>query len=144
MVDREVVRRHLQSLEEAVTVLRRHRSTAAAALARDVERRYIVERALQVAIQNVLDIGNHLLTATGRRQPEDYTEIIAGLAEARIIPRVFARRISKMPGLRNILVHEYVRVHPAKLRAVLRNHLDDFPRFARHLERWLAIDHSPP
>lgn len=144
MVDREVVRRHLQSMEEAVTVLRHHRSTSSATLARDVERRYIIERALQVAIQNALDIGNHLLTATGRRQPEDYTEIITGLAEAKVIPRAFARRISKMPGLRNILVHEYVRIQPAKLRAVLRDHLDDFPRFVRHLERWLTADRLPP
>lgn len=142
MVDREVVRRHLQSLAEAVSVLQHHRSASAAALRTDVERRYIVERALHVAIQNVLDIGNHVLAATGRTQAEDYGAIITGMGEAGVVPVTFARRIAKMPGLRNILVHEYVRVNPAKLRAVLRDHIEDFPRFARHLQKWLD-SHAP-
>ncbi|WP_447974747.1 type VII toxin-antitoxin system HepT family RNase toxin [Nitrospira sp. Kam-Ns4a] len=142
MVDREVIRRHLQSLDEALGVLERHRTISANRLRTDVETRYIVERGLQVAIQNVLDLGTHVLTGMGYNRLETYTAVITGLADAKVIPRAFARRISKMPGLRNILVHEYARVQPAKLQAVLRTHLDDFRRFVRYFGRWLAT-HAP-
>jgi uncharacterized protein YutE (UPF0331/DUF86 family) len=142
MVDREVIRRHLQSLKEAVSVLERHRMISVAKLRTDVETRYVVERGLQVAIQNVLDLGTHVLTGIGTNQLETYTAVITGLADHGVIPQAFARRIIKMPGLRNILVHEYARINPVKLRAVLRNHLDDLPRFIVYLERWLKRSRS--
>ena len=138
MVDREVIRRHLQSLQEAVSVLERHRGISAAKLRTDVESRYVVERGLQVAIQNILDIGSHILTSLGQNQIETYTAVITGLEDAGVIPQAYARRIIKMPGLRNILVHEYVRVNPVKLRDILRKHLLDFQRFATYLEEWLV------
>jgi uncharacterized protein YutE (UPF0331/DUF86 family) len=137
MVDREIIRRHLQSLDEATAVLERHRDVSAARLRTEIETRYVVERGLQVAIQNVLDLGTHILSGLGRNRIETYSAVITGLAEAGIIPQAFAQRIVRMPGLRNILVHEYVRVNPVKLRAVLRDHLGDFRRFAQHLTRWL-------
>lgn len=125
-------------MDEAVAVLQRHRSVTISALRSDVETRYVVERALHLAIQNVLDIGSHVLAASGSVPPEEYTGIISGLADLGVIPAAFAKRIAKMPGLRNLLVHEYVRTNPAKLRTVLRTHVGDFAHFSEYLESWLA------
>lgn len=144
MVDREVIRRHLQALEEAVSVLNQYRDTTTTTLRNTIETRYVVERGLQLAIQNLLDIGNHILTMLGHHTIDNYADIITGLARAKVIPASFSRRIIKMPGLRNILVHEYVRVNPAKLRTILKDHVDDFPRFAAYVERWLASQLSDP
>lgn len=53
-------------------MLERHRDTPTVRLKTEVETRYIVERGLQLAIQNVLDLGMHILAGLGRGQIETY------------------------------------------------------------------------
>jgi uncharacterized protein YutE (UPF0331/DUF86 family) len=64
---------------------------------------FAVERALQLAIQVVVDIATHILSTAANLTPEDYRDAILNLAEAGVIPSDYANRIAGMAGFRNVL-----------------------------------------
>jgi uncharacterized protein YutE (UPF0331/DUF86 family) len=136
-VDRRVVERLLGSLEETVATLRRLQSVSVAELQASPERAWAVEHGLQIAIQTMLDVGNHVLAGEGANGVEEYVDVVDGLAEKGILPRAFADSMRPMVGFRNLLVHGYARVDLARVHELLRTRLDDFEVFAGHVSRWL-------
>lgn len=134
---REVVDRHLRDLADMVAELQRHREKSPEELRADRTALLAVEHALQRAIQNVLDIGTHILVSAGVNDWDDYQGVIQKLGEKGLIPLEFARRIGDMAGMRNILVHAYTDVDVEKIRDVLRDELDDFNVFAGYIVDYL-------
>jgi uncharacterized protein YutE (UPF0331/DUF86 family) len=51
------------------------------------------------------------------------------LGKHRVIPQEFSDQIKGMAGLRNILIHEYLKVDRKKLFDYLRYRLEDFVQF---------------
>ena len=135
--DRRVVDRHLSALRAAVEALRRHRRAGVETLRADPDLRWAVERGLQIAAQNALDIASHLVAAAGR-DPGGYAAAIDGLAQAGALPPAFAARFRAVAGFRNVLVHGYLDVDVELVADALAGRLDDFEEFARHVELWLA------
>ena len=64
------------------------------------------ERYLQVAIQAMLDICNHIVADLGLEAPSEFRQVPDILAERKFLPIRLSKRMSAMIGLRNILVHE--------------------------------------
>lgn len=138
-VDRQVVRRHLLALDEALTTLSKHREATAAELAADRERLWVVERGLQLCAQNALDIATHLAAAAGRDVP-DYASAIDRLAELGILSRDLAGRLRSLAGFRNVLVHAYLDVDLEIVAEALRSRLDQLAEFARRIEESLESE----
>ncbi len=136
-VDREVVRRHLLALDRVVQNLAGHRGHPAEKLATDMDELWAVERGLQLAAQNVLDVATHIAAAHGR-DVTDYASAIDELAELEILPRDFAHRLRPLAGFRNVLVHAYLEVDPQRVHSLLNDHLGEFATFAAHVETHLA------
>lgn len=125
-----VVKKHLGDLESTVSILK------GLGPLKSHEDIWKAAYGLQGAIQNVLDIGSHVLAQAGKNRVETYGEVLDRLGEEGILPKTFARKIRGMAGLRNILVHAYLDLDPEKIGAHLRN-LKDFEEFARHILRYL-------
>ena len=87
------------------------------------------ERYLQLAIECIIDIGNHIISALQLRKPERYRDIPFILGEAGVIPQEFAGEVARMIGLRNILIHDYVRVELEKIHSFMQRRLTDFKRY---------------
>ena len=136
-LDPRVVDRHLIALRKALAVLRRHAGESPAALGADAERRWAVERGLQLCAQNALDIASHISSAVGL-DPGSYRSSIDCLVEAGALPRTFGQRFRGIAGLRNVLVHGYLEIDLDLLARMLSERLDDFEEFASHVEVWLA------
>lgn len=92
-----------------------------------------VERNFHVAIECILDIGNHIIAEKGFESPDDNEDIIRILGEEGIIPFDFAGHIKGIAGFRNILVHEYTGIDYGVLYNYLVNRLNDFREFARYI-----------
>jgi len=133
----EVILERLRSLEEYVSFLKEKSTLSFEEFKRDRTVRLAVERALQLAIQCVIDIATHIMVTMGSRTPTDYGDAILGLAELGVIPPAYAAKIVGMAGFRNVLVHEYLNID---LRQVYKNwqeHLEDFVRFSEYIIRFL-------
>lgn len=96
------LRRHLDHLREI-----RPRVTGREALERDLSLHNDVLFSLLTVCQLVIDVAGDLAARRGDRF-EDYTEAVRSLGrDARFSPEL-VRRLERLPGFRNILIHEYV------------------------------------
>lgn len=137
--DSEVVRRHLLAMQAAVHNLERHRDITITELQMDRDRVWAIERGLQLAAQNALDIATHLAAAAGF-DSVDYATAIDRLATAGVLSPEFAARFRGIAGFRNVLVHGYLEVDLALLHHLLHERLADFAEFARAVERYLGMN----
>jgi len=96
-----------------------------------------VERYLQLSIECLLDMGNHIISDLGLRKAEDYQDVFIILCEARVIPKAFAIKIAPMAGFRNILVHDYMKLADSKVYHILQKNLTDFEKFVKYIARYL-------
>ena len=136
MIDKNVIARRLAQLEKNIQKLRKIASTHYEEFIWDEDMLSIVERNLQIAIQICLDVGNHIISALGLREPESYGDIFTILSEAGILPKEFAEKIRVMAGLRNILVHEYLIIEPAQIYKHLQQ-VNDFLDYARYIIEYM-------
>lgn len=135
--DKAVVRRHLMALDAALQRLRGHAGKSLPALTSAPDTLWAVERGLQICAQNSLDVATHL-AASGGHDVSDYAGAIDALAALGVLAPGFAARFRAVAGFRNVLVHAYLEVDPARVHAVLNDRLGDFEEFARRVEAWVA------
>ena len=135
-VDRRIVDRHLAALRAALAGLRPHVGVSPQTLRADSDRRWAIERGLQLCAQNALDIASHLGSSAGL-DPATYRSSIDCLVEAGVLPTDFAEHFRGIAGFRNVLVHGYLDINLDRIAAMLAHELDDFEQYARHVEKWL-------
>ncbi|HEX7408045.1 MAG TPA: DUF86 domain-containing protein [Candidatus Binatia bacterium] len=99
----------------------------------ELSNQWMVEHGLQLAIECVLDISSHLVAGEQLGTPESYRQVIELLGEGGILPAEFVNRVRGMPGFRNILVHDYLRVDTAVVWDLLQRGPAQFREFIRHI-----------
>ncbi|MEW6276119.1 MAG: DUF86 domain-containing protein [Bacillota bacterium] len=139
VIDRETIQKKLAELEKYVTELTKHQYYTVEDLRKDLGKQWMVSHGLQLAIQVILDVGNHILSDRGINA-EDYTDVIDKMGEHSILPPKFAKRIRGMAGFRNVIIHGYSVLDLNKLHSVLKDSLADFLEFARYITGFLEDD----
>jgi uncharacterized protein YutE (UPF0331/DUF86 family) len=147
MIKPAVILRLLESLRENITLLRPLQSESMADLTADPLRYNGVIHLLQTSVEHVTDVGAHLLAGSGLEIPDEYRQIISKMGQHRILPYDFAQRIAPMANFRNIVVHEYLTVDPARVYEHLQHGLNDFEQFIYYIYEYLRregyIDEEP-
>lgn len=134
MVDAEVVARHLNDLDDCLRALDAERPVSVEAMRSDRKTRALVLYELQRAIQNVLDLGSHVLADRGEAVAE-YSEIFPSLARAGDIPEDLAERVRGLAGFRNVIIHDYVDIDLDRVANFVNDRLDDLREIAQHINR---------
>jgi uncharacterized protein YutE (UPF0331/DUF86 family) len=132
----EVIEQHIQNMEEALANLSKYKNISFEEFQKDLSLIWIVEKGLEILIQNLLDIGGHLLASEIKKDWEDYGEVILKLGNHGIVPQEFSDQIKGMAGLMNILIHEYLRIDLNKLFDYLKYRLEDFIQFIRYIREY--------
>jgi uncharacterized protein YutE (UPF0331/DUF86 family) len=123
LVDRLAeLRRHLDHLADL-----RQRPVDRVALERDLSIRNDVLFSLLMTAQLVIDIAGELSTRRGSRF-EDYTEAVRNLAEDHRFPPAMVDALVRLPGFRNVVIHDYVALDLDRVIDAL-NALDPVERF---------------
>lgn len=139
MVEIEILRSRLESIREMLEILRRHQEKSLEDFLKDRDSQLAVEHALYLAIQNILDLGSHILADRGIRDVSDYRDVILKLGQAKVLPGSFAESIADMAGFRNRLIHEYKDIDPGKVHEFLQHRLGDFEDFLRYIRDQFRI-----
>ena len=129
MVDKNVLLSRVNKIRESVRRLVALATLSERAFLADKDACAIAERHLQIAIQSVIDIGNHVVADLDLGVASDYKEIFALLARHRIVSKPLAGKLASMAGMRNVLVHDYMDVDLGLVYRTLRRDLGDFERF---------------
>ncbi len=132
------LRRHLAHLREL-----RPRVTQAADLVRDLSLHNDILFSLLTVCQLVIDIAGELSARRGLKF-EDYTEAVRNLAVQHQIPSEVVRHLERLPGFRNVLIHEYVALDLARAVEAL-DRLEPIEAFADAVARieGMPRDHNP-
>ena len=138
MVDRYAITARIAKIRQYVALLKRIRGQAGeAAFVKDPLIYGNAERYLQLAIQALLDISNHIVADMNLNLPADNRELFGLLAKERVLSARLAKRLAPMAGFRNILVHEYLEIDRRRVYRVLKDDLGNFERFIKAVSKLL-------
>lgn len=94
------------------------------------EKTLAMERALRRGIEAVLDICRHLVSVHSLGLVESYGDYPKRLAENGMMPLGLAGKLTRLAGVRNILVHRYMAVKYEALYETVRDLVNDvYPEF---------------
>jgi uncharacterized protein YutE (UPF0331/DUF86 family) len=103
----------------------------------DILKLRALERIIQLIVDEIIDINNHIIRYAQLRVPEDFQSAFLILAENKVLPEGFARRMAPVIGLRNRLVHRYEKVDVEILLDTIRKSKDDFKQYVKHILDYL-------
>ena len=130
------LKRHLDHLRFI-----RPRVTGREVLDRDLSLHNDVLFSLMTVCQLVIDIAGELSARRGDRF-EDYTEAVRNLARDARFPDPLVRQLERLPGFRNIVIHEYVALDMQRVVEALDD-LAPIEEFAEIVRRLVAESGAP-
>ena len=139
MVDAELISRKLSRLQEYVDALREAPDITWAVYRKDIRAKAFVERYLHLAIEEVINIANHIVSFHQWREPAGYRDLLLILSERGVIPEDHLPTFQNMASFRNMLVHRYETIDPEIVFGFFSKHLDDFDRFVFLVGRWINL-----
>lgn len=126
----------MSELSERLARLEPLRAKSRSEFDQDPYLRDIVERNLELAAQCVIDLSHRIIALTGAPKPQDYYGAILQMGELGVVPSEFARRLAPLAGLRNILIHEYLKIDWDEVYQNLER-LEEISTFADYVRQWL-------
>ncbi len=78
------------------------------------------ERNLHLAIECLLDIGNHIIADRNYSKPESYADIFKILSDEHVISQELYNNLEGMAAFRNILVHDYLRLNRKRVYEIIK------------------------
>ena len=136
MINPDIIKERMQEIEENIKILAELKGVDMEKFKSDPKIFKLAEYCLQISIQALLDICQYIIAGNNWQRPRDNQEVIKIIATNNIIPQDFAKRILPMAGLRNILVHDYLKIDLDKIYNHLQN-LQDFREFQKHILTYL-------
>lgn len=137
MIDKLSIENRLKDLVKNVSILEEFKNMSIRDLKKSPKDQWAIFHGLQISIQIIIDIGNHILAELKENKIEEYSDVIDKLGERNIIPEDFARSIRGITGLRNLLVHEYGVIRMEKIYDVIQNSLSDFTDFHDYIRDYI-------
>lgn len=136
MVDKELLSRKLSRLGSYIEVLKRAEDINWEKYQSDLRSKAFVERYLHLAIEEVIDIANHLVSFYRWREPTGYRDLFNILREHEIIDADHLPAFQNMASFRNMLAHRYETVDDELVFGIFKKRLDDFELFIALVTNW--------
>lgn len=127
----EIILAKLQRLDEYLRYLKDLSKIRRALFIQDYHIYGLAERYLQLSIEIVLDIAKLLIIELNLPRPENNHESLALLHKHRILTLRLYKRMLGMPGFRNILVHDYMKIDREIVHLNMCSGLKDFADFRK-------------
>lgn len=137
MLRPEIIRKRLNKLDEYLDFLNKAQEYEKEAFMKTPEYYGSVERFLQLSIESLDDMANHVIAANELGVIDQYSDIPKHFADEQWIDESMKDVWIKMIGFRNILVHDYLEVDREMVYEILQNHLDDLKKLKKVFVRFL-------
>jgi len=136
LVNRTKVERQLELIREYLEFLQEIQSLPEDEFSASKRNFHSAERCLQLAIECLINIGNHIISDQSLRAPKDYADIFKVLEENCILLTEDALTLKQMAQFRNRLVHVYWDIEHKVLWQIIQEELGDIERCARNLAKY--------
>lgn len=136
MVDKEIVYRYLEELEESLIRIENMDFTFDMILG-DEDIQDLLDRRMQKAIEAAMDICAHLVASEKLGSAKSAHELFLLLAKAKILDQKLAQKMCRAVGFRNLLVHQYSDVDYRLAYVDLKEKLKDLRAFAGEISKFI-------
>ena len=137
MVDRDVVLNRIKNLEDNINYLKKIENYNQKTFSKDPDIYYRFERSLHLAIEAVLDLGNHLIADQNLETPDSNRDIFRILFKNEIIDEGLKESLVKMAGFRNILVHDYLDLDRELEYEIIKSNIKDIKEFMKIVLKYI-------
>lgn len=131
MVDKALISKKLDRIGTYLGQIRLKKDPGISVFSKDRDLQSIILFNLIQGIQACIDMGAHIISDSGWETPASQADIFETLAEHKIITQSLAKKMIRMAGFRNRIVHEYEKTDMKIVHAVWRRHLTDMEDFCR-------------
>lgn len=131
-IDELLIDSMLNNLKSAVSRIENMDATLEDILG-DEDIQDIIDRRMQIAIENCIDIATHLAAGLDLERKERAADVFLLLSKHNVIEDGIARKLAGAVGLRNILVHEYADIDYKLAYSDLKEKIRDLKSFAREV-----------
>lgn len=120
----------LKNLEQNIAELNKFKNNNTPdSIKNDIQKQWVIRYGLFESIQIVIDVACHLTSKYNLGNPNNYSDCIDLLIRNKYLTPELGNKFTRMVGLRNLLIHQYVTIDLNKLFKLL-DELDDFVSFA--------------
>ncbi len=137
MVDKELLSRKISRLRSYTEALKSAEDIDWEKYKSDLRAKAFVERYLHLAIEEVIDIANHLISFFKWREPTGYRDLFQILKEHGIMSEKDLPTFQNMASFRNMLVHRYEIIDEELVFGLFKKRLDDFELFIKRVLKWV-------
>ena len=97
---------------------------------------YAIERVIQLVVDEMIDVNNHIIAQKNFRVPDDFQSSFAILEENSVLDRDLAMRLAPIVGLRNRLVHRYESVDRELMLTMMSAEKEDIQKYVTAVETY--------
>ncbi|NWF51815.1 MAG: DUF86 domain-containing protein [Nitrospirae bacterium] len=137
MLDRELIEKKLRRIEEFLREISLVKVNTLEDFDREIIVKRFIERNIELAVEQMVDICKHLVSSLDLREPQTYSECMDILKEAGIIENENIETYKSMIRFRNLLIHGYNGIDSSITYGIYRKRLDDFRSFIREVRSFL-------
>ena len=128
-----MLKEKIKRLEENLVTLEEFRKNISLDdLLRDKIKQWALRYRILECVQEIIDISCALVSSNNLGNPKNYRECVEILIKNGYISEELGKRLISMVGLRNLLVHEYIKIDLFRLYEFLNN-LNDFREFIYYI-----------
>lgn len=136
MVDKEILDNLCVSIRGYLNELYEARDIDWNKFVQDNRSRRFVERVLQIIVETMVDVGQHIIADEGFRAPNTYRDVCKILCENNVLPYDKMPTYERIAAFRNILVHHYEEVEKTAVYSIFSHSLPDIEEFLAHIQTW--------
>ncbi|MEI6221916.1 MAG: DUF86 domain-containing protein [bacterium] len=138
MISTSMVENKIAAIQRDLSELMRFKDLSLDLVASSYDTHKVIERVIEVVINEAIDINQHLIVESGLGQLGfNFRESFLLLAKIGVYSQDFADRIAPSVGLRNILVHQYRDLDETLFYQAMQDCLRDYTEYCRHIMKFI-------
>lgn len=137
-IDFAIVDARVKKIRTAAAKLTRFKKMSLEEFTGNSDNTDLAERNLEVAVEAMLDIGNHIIASLDYEKPEDYFDIFMILGKNKVIAKEFAEKLAPLAGLRNRIIHNYTKIDHDLILKNIKERLSDFEEFSKQILTFIS------
>ena len=129
-MDKDLIQRKATQIEHSVARINEKLPANLNAFVNDFDAQDIIYRNFQIAVQNAVDIGSHIIATQRLAAPKSMGDVFTQLTTHRLISSKMGKELRDMVTVRNIIVHDYTRIDHKKVFRHLKKAIKTVTQFS--------------
>lgn len=139
MVSINIIKKKINAIQFSLGRINKYRSLSSTEFLGDNDAKDIVAHNLFLTLQNVIDIGTHIIADANWEEPNFLSGIPEILAKQGVIPIELVKPLKAMIGLRNLIAHEYGDLDFITIYRIVQEDLGDLNRFLEAVIKYCKL-----